>query len=54
MATEPAYIIRNNLLRYEGLLKNPETTAVTRKTLGTLITEARVNLHRAEIEEVGR
>jgi hypothetical protein len=54
MATEPAYIIRNNLLRYEGLLKSPDTPAAKRKTLGTLITEARANLHRAEIEEVER
>jgi hypothetical protein len=54
MATEPAYIIQRNILRYEGLLKSPDTTAAKRKTLGTLITEARADLHRAEIEEPGR
>ena len=54
MATEPAYIIRRNILRYEGLLRSSDTTTVTRKTLGTLITEARENLHRAEIEETDR
>ena len=54
MATEPAFIIRSNLLRYEGLLKNSDTTAVTRKTLGMLITEARTDLHRVEIEGTDR
>jgi hypothetical protein len=55
MATESsAYLLRNNILRYEGLLKNPDTTAAKRRTLGTLIAEAQAILHRAEIEETGR
>ena len=54
MATGPAYIIRGNILRYEGLLKSSDTTDVTRKTLGTLIAEARTNLRRAEIDETER
>jgi len=54
MAIEPAYIIQANILRYQGLLKKPDITAVTRKRIEKLITEARINLGLAEIEEPRR
>jgi hypothetical protein len=54
MATESAYLLRNNIMRYEALLKDPDTTVVTRKTLETLITEARVSLQRVEIRGTDR
>lgn len=52
--TEPSYIIRANILRYQSILNGQDITDTTRQTVLALLAEAQINLRLAIEEEEQR